>query len=188
MASETIAHIVAEKRNRADEIERDVAEKMKRGEMISDQYAREVVADLRKEADRLEAARKRELAKVEAEALSAGGLVEAMRHKPGNAAAMREALLLCYRVIHCAMVAGVINRDDANKAMDAYHAALAAPPRNCDVGNEKEQAQRIDAFCKSHGTDRNGYYRCEECPLLKIDRCELKWAQMPYEAEEGGAK
>ena len=48
MASETIAHIVAEKRNRADEIERDVAEKMKRGEMISDQYAREVVADLRK--------------------------------------------------------------------------------------------------------------------------------------------
>ena len=106
----------------------------------------------------------------------------------GNDAAMREALELCYRVIHCAMVTGVINRDDANKAMDAYHAALAAPPRNCDVGNEKEQAQRIDAFCKSHGTDRNGYYRCEECPLLKIDRCELKWAQMPYEAEEGGAK
>ena len=63
MKIETIADIVAEKRNRADEIERDVAEKMKRGEMISDQYAREVVADLRKEANRLEAAVKREPAR-----------------------------------------------------------------------------------------------------------------------------
>lgn len=60
MKIETIADIVAEKRNRADEIERDVAEKMKRGEMISDQFAREVVAYLRKEADRIEAAAKRE--------------------------------------------------------------------------------------------------------------------------------
>jgi hypothetical protein len=45
---------------------------------------------------------------------------------------MREALKLCYRIIHCAMVTGLINRDDANKAMDAYHSALSAPPRNCD--------------------------------------------------------
>ena len=73
MKIETIADIVAEKRNRADEIERDVAEKMKCGEMISDQYAREVVADLRKEANRLEAAVKREC---------------------GNVAALREALEL----------------------------------------------------------------------------------------------
>ena len=183
MASETIAHIVAEKRNRADEIERDVAEKMKRGEMISDQYAREVVADLRKEADRLEAARKRELAKVEAEALSAGGLVEAMRHKPGNAAAMREALLLCYRVIHCAMVAGVINRDDANKAMDAYHAALAKPPRNCDVGTADEQDKRFAyQFC------RVGIEGCVRCKLNTLkhrgNTCGIHWAQMPY--KKGG--
>lgn len=33
---ETIADIIAEKRRRADEIERDCAEKMKRGEMTSD--------------------------------------------------------------------------------------------------------------------------------------------------------
>ena len=58
--NETIADIVAEKRRQADEIERDCAEKMKRGEMISDCYARELVADIRKEADRLEAAHKRE--------------------------------------------------------------------------------------------------------------------------------
>lgn len=78
---ETIADIIAEKRRRADEIERDCAEKMKRGEMTSDQYARELVADIRKEADRLEAAYKREKAAIEADALAVGGIVEAMRQK-----------------------------------------------------------------------------------------------------------
>ena len=58
--NETVADIIAEKRERADEIERDVAAKMASGEMVSDQYAREVIADLRMEADRLEAAAKRE--------------------------------------------------------------------------------------------------------------------------------
>lgn len=99
MASETIAHIVAEKRNRADEIERDVAEKMKRGEMISDQYAREVVADLRKEADRIEAAwmREREAGAAAAQICGEIGEIvgrEATTEKSsavGNAAKMREA-------------------------------------------------------------------------------------------------
>lgn len=63
--NETIADIIAEKRRRADEIERDCAEKMKRGEMVSDCYARELVADIRREADRLEAAHKREMVEVE---------------------------------------------------------------------------------------------------------------------------
>jgi hypothetical protein len=58
--NETIADIIAEKRRQADKIERDCAEKIKRGEMISDQFARELVADIRREADRLEAAHKRE--------------------------------------------------------------------------------------------------------------------------------
>ena len=58
--NETIADIVAEKRDRANEIERDVAEKMASGKMVSDQFAREVIAELRKEADRIEAAMKRE--------------------------------------------------------------------------------------------------------------------------------
>lgn len=60
MASETIADIVAEKRHRADEIERDVSAKMASGKMVSDQYAREVIADLRNEADRIEEAREHE--------------------------------------------------------------------------------------------------------------------------------
>ena len=74
--NETIADIIAEKWRRADEIERDCAEKMKRGEMTSDQYARELVADIRREADRLEAAHKRER---------------------GDYAKLREALKLCLR-------------------------------------------------------------------------------------------
>lgn len=58
---ETIADIIAEKRRQAEAIERDCAEKMKRGEMVSDCYARELVADIRREADRLDAAHKREM-------------------------------------------------------------------------------------------------------------------------------
>ena len=42
--------------------------------------------------DRIEAAAKREREAVEADALTVGGVVEAERHKPGNAAAIREAL------------------------------------------------------------------------------------------------
>lgn len=62
---ETIADIIAEKRRRADEIERDCAKKMKRGEMVSDCYARELVVDIRREADRLEAAQRRDCASIE---------------------------------------------------------------------------------------------------------------------------
>ncbi len=58
--NETIADIVRDKRRRADDIERDVSIKMASGEMVSDQFARELVADLRKEADCIEAAWKRE--------------------------------------------------------------------------------------------------------------------------------
>ena len=63
--NETVADIIAEKRRRAEEIERDCSEKMKRGEMTSDQYARELVADIRREADRLDAAHKREAQSIE---------------------------------------------------------------------------------------------------------------------------
>lgn len=61
--------------------------------------------------------------------------------------------------------------------------ALAAPPRNCDVGTAEEQAQRFDAHCRK-------YMGCRACPLRDADGsvskdCELHWAQMPY--TEGGA-
>ena len=90
---ETTADIIAEKRRRADEIERDCAEKMRRGEMVSDRYARELVADIRREADRLEAACKRDKAAIEADALAVGGMVEAARKRGcGDCAKLRDAL------------------------------------------------------------------------------------------------
>lgn len=60
------------------------------------------------------------------------------------------------------------------------------PRRNCDVGTAEEQKERLKAFCMRHGCDKLGNPRCEECKLLWDGRCELVWAQMPY--EEGGAK
>lgn len=68
------------------------------------------------------------------------------------------------------------------------NAALSAPARNCDVGTPEEQTRRMfSEFCCQ--------YECYElpsgkhCPLYHegID-CRFTWAQMPYVAEEGGAK
>ena len=72
-------------------------------------------------------------------------------------------------------------------------AALAAPPRNCDVGTPLEQAERFNAFC----LPRVG--KCCEassCPAkhkinqIGIQYCQLVWAQLPYVApatpEKGG--
>ena len=120
MADETIADIIAEKRRRADEIERDCAEKMKRGGMTSDQYARELIADIRKEADCLEAALKRER---------------------GDCAKLREALESCLDTI-CRIVwiddpvydkgGHYLGANYAAVSRDKARAALATPPRNCD--------------------------------------------------------
>ena len=67
-------------------------------------------------------------------------------------------------------------------------AALAAPPRNCDVGTPKEQDERFHRFCVEHRTgscagchNPVGDYTCAN----GIRECALVWAQMPY---EGGAK
>lgn len=66
--------------------------------------------------------------------------------------------------------------------------ALSDPPRQCDVGTAEEQAERMRLYCNSHGEDESGCFRCDKCPFLTVERCELAWAQMPYEAQEGGAK
>lgn len=60
------------------------------------------------------------------------------------------------------------------EAKTAINAALAEPPRNCDVGTSEEQSERYDEFCDIHDCR-------SDCPLFKADSCELAWAQMPYE-------
>ena len=62
--------------------------------------------------------------------------------------------------------------------------ALAAPPRNCDVGTAEEQSKRFVAAC-------NGKY-CRDCPVRKywsskpngLTSCIHIWAQMPYNESE----
>ena len=127
---------------------------------------------LRAWADRAEAAAKRE-----ATAKKSLGV--------GNAAAMREALSdACYAMFNFLKTQNGGYEEMAN-ALDKAKAALAAPPRNCDVGTAEEQAARMRAFCAKNGLCRDGAYRCENCGFLHEFRCELKWAQMPY--VDGGA-
>ena len=98
---------------------------------------------------------------------------------PGAAAAMREALeeQLRYWDSH-------IRTRDEEQMRKRTEAALAAPPRNCDVGTAEEQGDRFARFC-------DGYNYCSQCPIKarwNFDNghkpsCGVIWGQMPYEAE-----
>lgn len=129
-------------------------------------------------ADRLEAAHKRDCAKIEADALAVGGIVEAGHSRErGDCAKLREAL---EHLLH----GEYKNRCEVT---NIAYAALAAPPRNCDVGTAEEQTRRMEAeYCH---IQRECYESPsgKSCPLHHsgID-CRLIWAQMPY--QEGGAK
>ena len=57
-----------------------------------------------------------------------------------NVKAMREALEKVRRVLHCAIVAGVLKGDDVNSAFNEVIAALSAPPRNCDLLLDTQEA------------------------------------------------
>lgn len=100
----------------------------------------------------------------------------------GNSAAMREALeALVGMIDECNSGNPLwwhIGAKGVKQLKDA-RAALATPPRNCDVGTSKEQSARFDAHCRKH-------MGCLTCPLREKDggvpkHCELAWAQMPYE-------
>lgn len=176
---ETIADIIAEKRRRAEEIERDCAEKMKRGEMISDRYARELVADIRQEADRLEAAYKRE-------AVTGS-------NQFGNAAKLRE---VCEKMLDLLTAEGFedggmsIELDEKQVIMwrNRFRAALAEPLRNCDVGTAEEQSVRMAEFCRAQCKKTDGVRLCSGCRFFELagTECPFAWAQLPY--EEGCAK
>ena len=130
-------------------------------------------------ADRIEAVHAREVQ----DALDTGGYVEACRARKklvDNGAKMREALE------HIAAIPmpppNEMAQGIAVEMREVAIAALAAPPRNCDVGTAEVQAKRKMALCdKQQG--------CGNCSLNKVatlTQCALAWAQMPY--EEGGSK
>ena len=78
--------------------------------------------------------------------------------------------------------------------IETCKAALAAPPRNCDVGTAVEQESRWRTNCGY------GIPNCKHCKVYEeaknsglvngryLMRCDCRfiWAQMPY--EEGGEK
>ena len=175
-------------------------------------------------ADRFEAALKREKATIEADALAVGGIVEAALKRElsknvsknradfgqlGNAAKLREALEFCVKGMcgFCRMDAEArgMTTECVNgcEALRKAKAALAEPPRNCEVGTAEEQAERFKNFCRNHqfisSDSEDGFppvYVCsnESCPLHDYyiahgeDNCELAWAKMPYVEKKGGAK
>ena len=103
-----------------------------------------------------------------------------------NVKAMREAL---EKIAHY-----TDNRDEMDDpgCADGYYlaeiakTALAAPPRNCDIGTAEEQAERFVEFCDEEKGNRE---HCRNCRLCNAQDCELAWSQMPYEkGETDGSK
>ena len=109
-----------------------------------------------------------------------------------NVKAMREALSdACYAMFNFLKTKDG-GYEEMAEALDKAKAALAGPPRNCDVGTLGEQSDRFDKFCYS-------YNSCSKCPVkslwnssnrqkqlreiigCEIIRCEIIWSQMPYE-------
>lgn len=61
--------------------------------------------------------------------------------------------------------------------------ALAARPRNCDVGTSEEQSSRMREYCLGKDSLECRHY-CMQSP--KAFDCVCEWAQMQY--EKGGAE
>ena len=88
---------------------------------------------------------------------------------------MREALVNISKYADCA----AMRQHDATtqhyieQIRKWAEAALAEPPRNCDVGTVDEQTERFVNFARLYSQS-------------EVVRFAINWAQMPY--EEGGEK
>lgn len=134
--------------------------------------------------DRIEAANKRLEAAHKRE-------VDELKKLVGNAAKLREAAKHVQSTMERLRDPTDKNNAEFVRILEIVSAALAAPPRNCDVGTEDEQSKRLERYCDNYGRYCDGTPKCTECPLSERimkegGRCELYWAQMPY--EEGGEK
>lgn len=163
----------------------DIADMIRRAvESMGDEIPYTVSAGtMRRVADRLEAALKRERA--EARVFWTKKCRETITEHDrycspvGNAAAVREALV----AISDALCEHPYDHDD-DELVNIANAALSEPPRQCDVGTAEDQ---FDRFAK-HCIDKD----CDSCEHgnrgRSLAHCALRWAQTPYEAEEGGAE
>ena len=95
-----------------------------------------------------------------------------------NMKAMREALVHAHQFLHQGRGATC---EKWLALVEEINAALALPPRQCDVGTAEEQYRRWTYFCKFRNESRK---TCVGCPVQEEGQnstCELIWAQMPYE-------
>ena len=122
-----------------------------------------------------------EAARVEAAMRAYNGEVKT---SASNAAAMREALETIDKNTDLLDIAKDIAPNlhpshsfVAVQIRKIVRAALAATPRNCEVGTPSEQYQRFLKYCKKNtgGCDRADRYS-NPCAY-----CFSQWAQMPYE-------
>ena len=100
--------------------------------------------------------------------------------------AMNEALESVNKIYDLLSKPCIVIEEVRQACQKARAVLISTPRRNCDVGTADEQAKRMDAYCASYGERIGCGWRCDNCPLCSIDRCELVWAQMPY--EEGESK
>ena len=116
------------------------------------------VCDLLSLADRIEAAEKHSVTEC---------------NRFGNAAKMREAL---ENIAEYAKAAECHTEDAhllgyLNQIERWAEAALAAPPRNCDVGTAEDQSKRHREWCRQA--------RC----VFGCIQCIAEWLQLPYVRE-----
>ena len=99
---------------------------------------------------------------------------------------LREALLKASIALSWA-THGHLTEDDAKECLEVVDAALAEPLRNCEVGTDWEQANRLRNICIKYRAMKG---KCFNCPIFKHGDapcdCFVRWAQMPY--EKGDAK
>lgn len=99
----------------------------------------------------------------------------------GDQMKMREALELALDAL-ISWLNGTIDRATNRETIKAIRAALAAPPRNCDVGTPEEQYRRWVHFCEQR------LHRCDNCPCNRPEGCTFTFENMPYDAQEGAEK
>ena len=181
MSNKTIAVIVAEKRVRANEIEGAAGRN-------ANQFQRELIADLRAEADELEAAAKLERERAEADALAVGGIVEASRKPAGDCAKLREALGLCVKEMcaRCREAADALTSSvpclEGCETLKIAKAALAAPARNCDrplVVDGPADNNADKAWLVFHHRNPDAYF-----DVSGLLRC-IDWLLAPAKEQKG---
>ena len=193
MENEMIADIVAEKRRLADEWEKS----------LGDQHS--CVETLRFDADRIEAAWKRE----KSQSWHHREMEELILQHEKEVAELKKLIpqpdpdwkAICEKC-HDGEIEpkceyygepnlkeGVPYKTVSQKDIDFIKAALAEPMRNCDVGTPKEQEDRWKTNCGY------GIPNCKHCKVYEeaknsglvngryLMRCDCRfiWAQMPYE-------